>query len=62
MVSQSLPRKELFRLQEAAEYLGVTKQTLYNWINSGKLEAVRVGEKLLRIPYRSLREIQKPLD
>jgi excisionase family DNA binding protein len=62
MTSQAPVRKELFRLPEAAEYLGVTKQTIYNWINSGKIEAVRIGDKLLRIPYRCLQDIQKSLD
>ena len=30
-----------FRISEAAEYLGVSPNTLRNWVNSGKVVAVR---------------------
>jgi MerR family copper efflux transcriptional regulator len=33
--------KDFFRISEAAEYLGVSPNTLRNWENAGKVEAVR---------------------
>jgi MerR family transcriptional regulator, copper efflux regulator len=30
-----------FRISEAAEYLGVSPNTLRNWVNSGKVAAIR---------------------
>ncbi len=30
-----------FRISEAAEYLGVSPNTLRNWVNSGKVGAIR---------------------
>ncbi len=45
----TLPNKELLRPDEVALYLSVTRKTVYQWINTGKLEAVRIS-KLLRIP------------
>ena len=33
--------KDYFRISEAAEYLGVSPNTLRNWENTGKVEAVR---------------------
>jgi excisionase family DNA binding protein len=43
-----LPDKELLRPDEVAKYLSVTRKTVYLWVDSGILEAVRVC-KLLRI-------------
>lgn len=40
---------------EAARLLGVTAQTVINWIASGKLDAVRVGQGRRRILDASLR-------
>lgn len=36
-------------IREAAEELGVNSFTVRRWIKSGKLEAIRMGEKLWRI-------------
>lgn len=33
--------KDYLRISEAAEYLGVAPNTLRNWENAGKIEAVR---------------------
>lgn len=42
---------------EAARLLGVTAQTVINWIESGKLPAVRVGRGRRRIADASLRAL-----
>jgi len=55
-----LPDKELLRPDEVAKYYSVAKSTVYVWIETGKLEAVKVGGKLLRIPREALESLEKP--
>jgi len=38
----------------------VSVKTIYDWISTGKMEAVRVGEKLLKIPREELVKKQQP--
>jgi len=45
----------MFTTGETARLLGVTAQTVINWIGSGKLAAVRVGRGRRRIAFGSLR-------
>lgn len=45
---------------EAAKLLSVAKLTVYNWIKSGKLPAVRLGGKTLRIELDALHEFMQP--
>ncbi len=33
--------RDFLRISEAADYLGVSPNTLRNWVNSGKVAAVR---------------------
>ncbi len=35
----------VYTLQEVEEVLSVTRRTIYNWIKSGKLHAVKVGKQ-----------------
>lgn len=44
----SLP-KEMYRPDEVALLLRVTRQTVYNWIESGDLRAIKIGGRALRI-------------
>jgi excisionase family DNA binding protein len=39
----------LVTVTRAAEIMGVHPNTIRNWIRSGKLNAMRVGPKLIRI-------------
>jgi excisionase family DNA binding protein len=55
----NLPEKELFRPSEAAKYFCVALSTVYSWIETGKLEAVKIGGKTVRIKRESLLNIQK---
>lgn len=32
---------DFLRISEAAEYLGVSPNTLRNWVNAGKVQAIR---------------------
>jgi excisionase family DNA binding protein len=40
---------ELLTIQECADILKVTYQTIYGYINSGKLPARRIGQRLIRV-------------
>ena len=55
------PNKTHFRVDEAALYCDVTKQTIYRWVECGLLEAVRIGKKKLKIPRKSLIKMIKPI-
>jgi len=35
----------VYTLQEVEEILSVTRRTIYNWIKSGKLHAVKIGNQ-----------------
>ena len=50
-----LPKKDLLRPDEVAEYFSLSVRTVYGWIDMGKLDAVRVGPfRVLRIPRENL--------
>ena len=36
----------MFTIQEVADMFHVTRKTVYNWINAGRLRAMRVGGTL----------------
>lgn len=55
----NLPDKELFRPDEVACFLGVSRQTIYLWIKTGILPAKKIGKRLVRIHRESLKELQK---
>ena len=52
-----------YTLEELAAMLKVTRQAIYNWIQQGRMEAVRIG-RTVRIPAeeveRLLREGRSP--
>lgn len=54
-----LPEKELFRPSEAAQYFCVAISTVYSWIDTGKLEAVKIAGKTVRIRREAIINIQK---
>ncbi len=47
---------KLFSLKEAAEVLGISKNTLWQWINQGKFPIARRVGTLWKIPEDELRE------
>ena len=56
-----LPKKSLFRVEEAAQYFGVARSTIYLWIDHGILKAEKYklnesipGGGMIRIPRASL--------
>ena len=53
--------EEYLTVEEVAQRLKVTKQAIYNWINEGKLHAVKAG-RATRIPLSSLEAFLKPYE
>ena len=46
MVQQTtatLPKRDLLRPSEVADYFGMSVKTIYGWINEGKISVVRIG-------------------
>lgn len=48
-------------IQEVAILYAVTERTVRNWIYEGKLEARRVGGRVIRIESRSLDSLSEPV-
>jgi excisionase family DNA binding protein len=56
------PARELFTVDQAADFLGIHHQTLRGYIKSGKLPAYRLaGEKVLRIKREDLMTLLEPV-
>lgn len=49
-------KKPLLNPKEVASFLGVTRQTVYNWIWEGKIPAYKIGS-IIRIPRDSVLEL-----
>jgi excisionase family DNA binding protein len=48
-------------IQEVAQLYAVSERTVRNWISEGKLEARRIGGRLIRIESRSLDFLSEPV-
>ena len=49
-------KKDYYRPDEVAIYFSINRRTVYRWIETGKIEAVKVG-KMLRVPREALENI-----
>jgi excisionase family DNA binding protein len=49
----SMEHRRLLNMTEAAEYLGLSKLTLYEWVSQRKIEYVKVG-RLVKFDGRQL--------
>lgn len=56
----TIPDKPRFRPDEAAKILEVSVKTIYRWIDTGQMEAFKIGDKLLKIPREELVKKQQP--
>jgi len=52
---------ELIGLQEAADRCGVSYRTLRRWIEAGRVNAVRVGPRLLKVSTADLEAVFEPV-
>ncbi len=56
-------KNDLFSVQEAAEFLGISKSTIYRYISDGRLSAYRLGQKrLIRIKRQDLDKLLIPIN
>jgi excisionase family DNA binding protein len=51
--------KDMYKVSELAQILHVSSRTIYNWINAGRVKALRLGPSSTRV---TRREIQRLLD
>ncbi len=50
-----------YKPEEVAELLQVSRQTVYNWINEGRLQAVKAG-RTTRVAREALADFLKPYE
>jgi excisionase family DNA binding protein len=53
--------KTLVSVSEFAESIGASESTIRNWIAQGKLPAVRIGERIIRIRVADLAALITPV-
>lgn len=53
--------KTLLTVREAANHLGISSQSVYRWIYSGQLPAVRYGTRIIRIHASDLENLATPV-
>ena len=52
---------ELIGLQEAADRCGVSYRSIRRWISAGRINAVRVGPRLLKVDAADLESLMQPV-
>lgn len=61
MTRARTPHPEMISVTEAAERLGVNYRTIRRWIAAGRIDAVRVGPRLLKIDAAQLDRVMSPV-
>lgn len=51
-----MKKRQLIDVNELAEYLKITVETLYNWISQKKIPYVKVGSRLVRFDLEKIDE------
>ena len=49
-----IPDKAMFTPEEIAGLFSVTRSRVYEWVKFGNINAVRIGERLIRIPHKKV--------
>jgi len=49
--------KDLYTIQEVAEYYSVDISTVYRWINNGDMQKVNISERIIRIKKSEIERI-----
>ncbi len=52
-----MPDRDLLTINEACDYLKVTRATLYRWARSGRLPLKKVGLRTTRVSLRDLQDL-----
>jgi excisionase family DNA binding protein len=52
-----MKQPKLYTATEAADLIGVNPETVKRWHRTGKIEAVKVGERWLRFPESEIKRI-----
>ncbi len=52
---------ELIGLVEAADYCDVSYRTIRRWISAGRLDAVRIGPRLLKVKRSDVHALKQPV-
>jgi len=63
---QTIETKELlmatmYTVQETADYLGVSKKTVYKWVAEGSLKGQKIGKRMIRIDELDLYSFIRPV-
>ncbi|AEJ95135.1 helix-turn-helix DNA binding domain protein [Mycobacterium phage SoYo] len=48
-------------IQQVADHLGVSTRTVRNYIADGRLKAIRLGPRLIRVERSSVEELMRPI-
>lgn len=46
--------EKLLTMEQLCDKLQVTRQTIYNWIEAGKISAIKVGPKMIRFEQKEV--------
>lgn len=47
--SKDISEKDVFTVSEASQYLSVSRRTIYNWLNEGKIKGKRISDRKVLI-------------
>ncbi|MCX5810163.1 MAG: helix-turn-helix domain-containing protein [Proteobacteria bacterium] len=61
-MKNTLPDKLFFRPSDVAHMFDISVKTVYGWIETGKLRAIRITDRTLRIPRAAIEKILKETD
>lgn len=50
--------KKFMSVSEAADYFGVSKPTMYRYLQNKTIPAIKLGEKTWKIPVKHLEDIE----
>ncbi len=56
---ERLPNKAYLKPEEVAKYYNVSKSAIYKWIAEGKIDALKICGKPVRIPYDAVEKMRK---
>ncbi len=61
-MSETTTTRRMVGVAEAAAYIGISTPTLRHWIKTGRLPAVRLGPKLLRVDLDDIDAMTRPVE